>query len=441
MHDFRYVRGRLHCGQLPLDSLAARFGTPLYVYSQRTLADHFQKLTTALAPLDHRVCYALKANSNLAVLRTFAGLGAGFDLVSGGELRRVVAAGGDPARCVFAGVGKTEAEIEFALAAGIYCFNVESEPELVRINRVAARQKRRAPVAVCVNPNVDADTHHKITTGTYENKFGLPFEEVEGLYACAARLGHLQLRGIQMHIGSQLTTVKPFIQAVRRVAPLARRLAERHGIEFFSIGGGLGIVYEPALASGAARWGLSAAARRILTPATYAVALVPLLQPLGLKILVEPGRFLVGNAGVLLTRVEYVKRTGHKHFVIVDAAMNDLIRPAFYDAYHEIVPVRRKRGAPVVSDVVGPVCESGDFFAKERPLPRVGEGDLLALLSAGAYGSVMGSNYNSRPLPAEVLVDGGRVALVRARQAVEAIWAGERLAPWQRGPGPAGRRL
>ena len=441
MHDFRYVRGRLHCGQLPLDSLAARFGTPLYVYSQRTLADHFQKLTTALAPLDHRVCYALKANSNLAVLRTFAGLGAGFDLVSGGELRRVVAAGGDPARCVFAGVGKTEAEIEFALAAGIYCFNVESEPELVRINRVAARRKRRAPVAVRVNPNVDADTHHKITTGTYENKFGLPFEEVEAVYARAARLGHLELRGIQMHIGSQLTTVKPFIQAVLRVAPLARRLAERHGIEFFSIGGGLGIVYEPALASGAACWWQSAAARRILTPVGYAAALVPLLQPLGLKILVEPGRFLVGNAGVLLTRVEYVKRTGHKHFVIVDAAMNDLIRPAFYDAYHEIVPVRRKRGAPVGSDVVGPVCESGDFFAKERPLPRVGEGDLLALLSAGAYGSVMGSNYNSRPLPAEVLVDGGRVALVRARQAVEAIWAGERLAPWQRGPGPAGRRL
>jgi diaminopimelate decarboxylase len=432
MHDFRYVRGRLHCGQLALDSLAARFGTPLYVYSQTTLADHFQKLATALAPLDHRVCYALKANSNLAVLRTFAGLGAGFDLVSGGELRRVMAAGGDPTRCVFAGVGKTEAEIEFALESGIYCFNVESEPELVRINRVAARRKKVAPVAVRVNPNVDAATHHKITTGTYENKFGLAFEEVEAVYARAARLRHLQLRGIQMHIGSQLTTVKPFRQAVERVAPLARRLAERHGIEFFSIGGGLGIVYEPALASGSARWWRSPAACGILTPAAYAAALVPLLQPLGLKILAEPGRFLVGNAGVLLTRVEYVKRTGHKHFVIVDAAMNDLIRPAFYDAYHEIVPVRRKRGALVAADVVGPICESGDFFARERPLPRVGEGDLLALLSAGAYGSVMGSNYNSRPLPAEVLVDGGRVALVRARQAVEAIWAGERLAPWQR---------
>ena len=430
MHDFRYVRGRLHCGQLPLDSLAARFGTPLYVYSQRTLADHFQKLTTALAPLDHRVCYALKANSNLAVLRTFAGLGAGFDLVSGGELRRVVAAGGDPARCVFAGVGKTEAEIEFALAAGIYCFNVESEPELVRINRVAARQKRRAPVAVRVNPNVDADTHHKITTGTYENKFGLPFEEVEGLYACAARLGHLQLRGIQMHIGSQLTTVKPFIQAVRRVAPLARRLAERHGIEFFSIGGGLGIVYDPALDSGPSAWWNSASAKNILTPRKYAARLLPLLQPLGMRILVEPGRFISGNTGILITRVEYVKRTGRKHFLIVDAAMNDLIRPAFYDAYHEIVPLTRKTGGLVKSDVVGPICESGDFFCHDRPLPKVGQGDYLAMMSAGAYGSVMGSNYNTRPLAAEVLVNGKKSALVRERQPLESIWAGEKIAAW-----------
>ena len=432
MHDFRYIRGRLHCGQVAIEALVARFGTPLYVYSQTTLADHFQKLAGALAPLDHRICYALKANSNLAVLRTFAGLGAGFDLVSGGELERVLAGGGDPAKCVFAGVGKTEAEIALALRHGIYCFNVESEPELVRINRVAARLKKVAPVAVRVNPNVDAGTHHKITTGTYENKFGIAFETVEGVYARAAKLKNLRLRGLQMHIGSQLTEVTPFRQAVERVAPLAQRLAARHGFEFLSIGGGLGIVYESALASGAAAWWRTPAGRGILTPAGYAAALVPLLRPLGLKILVEPGRFLVGNAGILVTRVEYVKRTGHKNFVIVDAAMNDLIRPAFYDAYHEIVPVRRKPGATVPSDVVGPICESGDYFAKDRPLPKVGEGDCLALLSAGAYGSVMGSNYNSRPLPAEVLVDGARAALVRERQPVAAIWAGERLAPWQR---------
>ncbi|MHB1305901.1 MAG: diaminopimelate decarboxylase [Limisphaerales bacterium] len=432
MHDFRFVGGRLYAGEVAIESLVKRFGTPLYVYSQDTLEDHFRKLTAALKPVDPLVCYAMKANSNLGVLRTFADLGAGFDIVSGGELRRAMAAGGDPARCVFAGVGKTEEEIEFALRQGIYSFNVESEPELQRINRVAARLRKRAPVAVRVNPNVDAGTHAKITTGTYENKFGIAFESVEAVYARAAKLKNLWLRGVQMHIGSQLTEVNPFRQAVERVAPLARQLADRHGIEFFSLGGGIGIVYDPALASGSARWWNTPAARGILTPATYAATLIPLLQPLGLKVLLEPGRFLVGNAGLLVTRVEYVKRTGLKNFVIVDAAMNDLLRPAFYEAYHEIVPVRRKAGKTVASDVVGGICESGDFFAKDRPLPRVGEGDLLALLSAGAYGSVMGSNYNSRALPAEVLVRGKRAALVRARQPLEAIWADEQVADWQR---------
>lgn len=432
MHDFRYVRGSLHCEEASLDALARRFGTPLFVYSQHTLEAHFQELDTALAPLDRLLCYAVKANSNLAVLATFARLGAGFDVVSGGELERVVAAGGDPQRCVFAGVAKTVPEIEYALRQGIYCFNAESEPELERIDRVAARLKTRAPVAVRVNPNVDAATHAKITTGTYENKFGVAFEAVEPLYARAARLKHLHLRGIQMHIGSQLTTLDPFVQAVERVAPLATRLAAQHGIEFFSIGGGIGIVYDPALASGDPAWWRSQAARNLLTPARYAQALRPTLQRLGLRVLLEPGRFLVGNAGVLVTRVEYVKRTGRKRFVIVDAAMNDLIRPAFYDAYHEIVPVRRRAGARTSVDVVGGICESGDYFAKDRPLPSVGEGDLLALLSAGAYGSVMGSNYNSRPLATEVLVRGQEAALVRERQPVADIWRGERLARWQR---------
>ncbi len=341
-----------------------------------------------------------------------------------------MAAGGDPARCVFAGVGKTEGEIEFALKAGIYCFNCESEPELQRINRVAARLRKVAPVAVRVNPNVDAGTHAKITTGTYENKFGIAFEEVEGVYARAAKLKHLRLRGIQMHIGSQLTSVRPFETAVRKVLALVGKLKERHGFEFFSIGGGLGIIYQPALASGDATWWRSPAAKDILTPATYAARLVPLLQPLGLRILLEPGRFIVGNAGVLVTRVEYVKKTGRKNFVIVDAAMNDLIRPAFYDSYHEIVPLTKKAGAVVSSDVVGPICESGDYFAKDRPLPKVGEGDCLALLSAGAYGSVMGSNYNTRSLPTEVLVNGTKSAVVRRRQKVEAIWANENVPGW-----------
>jgi len=432
MHDFRYVRDSLHCEGARLETLARRFGTPLFVYSQHTLETHYQQLDQALAPLDHLLCYAAKANSNLGVLATFARLGSGFDVVSAGELERVMAAGGDPGRCVFAGVAKSAGEIEFALRKGIYCFNAESEPELERINRVAARLKRRAPVAVRVNPNVDAHTHAKITTGTYENKFGIAFEAVEGVYARASKLKHLHLRGVQMHIGSQLTNVGPFREAVERVAPLARQLKARHGLEFFSIGGGIGIIYEPALASGAASWWRSKAARSLLTPASYAAALAPLLQPLGLRVLLEPGRFLVGNAGILVTRVEYVKLTGRKRFVIVDAAMNDLIRPAFYDAYHEIVPVRRRAGAAAKSDVVGGICESGDYFAKDRPLPAVGEGDLLALLSAGAYGSVMGSNYNSRPLAAEVLVRGRQAALVRQRQAVADIWRDERLAGWQR---------
>ena len=431
MHEFRYVRGVLHGEGVSLAALARRFGTPLYVYSQRTLENRLRELTAALAPLDPLVCYAVKANSNLAVLATFARLGTGFDVVSGGELARVIAAGGDPARCVFAGVAKTAAEIETALRRGIYCFNVESEPELVRINAIAARLRCRAPVAVRVNPNVDAHTHAKITTGTYENKFGIALEAVPGVYARAARLKNLHLRGLQMHIGSQLTTVAPFRQAVERVAPLAAELAARYGLEFFSIGGGLGIVYHEALASGDPAWWRSGPGRRFITPARYAAALTPALRRLGLKILLEPGRFLVGNAGLLLTRVEYVKQTARKRFVIVDAAMNDLIRPAFYDAYHQIVPVHPRRGAPVRCDVVGGVCESGDYFAKDRPLPPVGEGDYLALMSAGAYGSVMSSNYNSRPLAAEVLVRGRHAELVRERQPLEDLWRGERLAAWQ----------
>jgi diaminopimelate decarboxylase len=432
MHDFRYVGNKLFCEGVAVEALAKKFGTPLYVYSQRTLTDHFQKLDSALGPLDHLVCFAMKSNSNLAVLRTIANLGGGFDIVSGGELQRVIAAGGDPRKCVFAGVGKTEAEIEFALRENIYCFNVESEPELQRINKVAARLKKIAPVAVRVNPNIEAHTHAKITTGTYENKFGIEFEKIEGIYARASKLKNLRLRGLQMHIGSQLTTVSPFEQAIRKVLPLVEKLKKRYALEFFSIGGGLGIVYQPVLASGSADWWQSAAAKNVLTPAKYAARLVPLLRPLGLKILLEPGRFISGNAGILVTRIEYVKRTGKKNFLIVDAAMNDLIRPAFYDAYHEIVPLTRKGGAPISSDVVGPICESGDYFCKDRPLPKLGEGDAIALLSAGAYGSVMGSNYNARPLPTEVLVNGKKFAAVRERQAVAKIWADEKIAPWQK---------
>ena len=431
VHSFRYVQNQLHCENVPLAALAKKYGTPLYVYSQATLTDHYTKLDQALSPLDHLICFAMKSNSNLAVIRTLANLGSGFDTVSAGEIQRVIAAGGDPRKCVFAGVGKTEEEIAYALSQGIYSFNVESEAELKRISKVAVKRKQIAPVAVRVNPNVDAGTHAKITTGTYENKFGIAFEQIEGVYARAAKLPNLRLRGLQMHIGSQLTDVKPFRLAVEKVAPLVAKLNARHGFDFFSIGGGIGIVYNPALESGDPQWWKKPAAKKILTPDTYAKTLLPLLQPLGLKILLEPGRFLTGNAGALVTRVEYIKKTGKKNFVIVDAAMNDLIRPAFYDSYHQIVSLKKQAGALVSSDVVGPICESGDYFAKDRPLPKVGEGDHLALLSAGAYGSVMGSNYNSRSLAAEVLVHGKKTALVRRRQDVQEIWANERVAEWQ----------
>ena len=435
MHDFIFKRGKLYCENVSIASLVKQYGSPLFIYSQATLTRNFQQLDEALAPLDHTVCFAVKANSNLGVLRTLANAGSGFDLVSGGELQRIVAAGGDPSKCVFAGVGKTEEEIELALKKGIYAFNAESEPELVRINKVARRLKKMAPIAVRVNPNVDAKTHAKITTGTYENKFGIAFEEVEAVYERAAKLKNLHIRGLQMHIGSQLTEVGPFEKAVKKMIPLAKRLAEKFGIEFFSIGGGLGIVYDPALESGEAKWWRSPKRKNLLTPAKYAAKLIPLLKPLGLKVLIEPGRFIAGNSGILVTRVEFVKQTGVKNFVIVDAAMNDLARPALYDSYHQIVPLAQKTGDhlkknQISSDVVGPICESGDYFCKNRMLPKVGEGDHLALLSAGAYGFVMASNYNTRAFPAEVLVKSNRAEVVRKRQTLKQLWASESVPEW-----------
>ncbi|MGH7942066.1 MAG: diaminopimelate decarboxylase [Limisphaerales bacterium] len=430
MHDFRYSGNQLFCEGVAVSRLAEQFGTPLYIYSQRTLTRHFESLDRALAPLDHRICFAMKANSNLSVLRTLANLGSAFDVVSAGELRRVIAAGSDPQTCVFAGVAKTDAEIEFALQKNVYSFNVESEAEMRRINGIAARLNKIAPVAARVNPNVSAHTHAKITTGTYQDKFGVAFEQITGLYARAKRLKNLHIRGLQMHIGSQMTDAGPIERAVKKILPMVRHLAGVYGLEFLSIGGGIGIVYKPALQSGSADWWKSSSANKILTPQKYASRLVPLLQSLGLKILIEPGRFICGNAGILVTRVEYLKRTGAKNFVIVDAAMNDLIRPAFYEAYHEIVALRRKSGPSIKADLVGGICESGDYFAKDRLLPKVAQGDYLALLSAGAYSFAMASNYNTRPLAAEVLVNGKDVAVVRERQPIAETWAGERLAPW-----------
>jgi diaminopimelate decarboxylase len=425
MHHFSIQRGELCAEKVSLSQLADAYGTPLYVYSGATITDNYDRLTRALAPLDHLICYAVKANSNLAVLRLLVERGGGFDLVSGGELSRVQKAGGKASQCSFAGVGKTRAEIEQALAAGVYAFNVESIAELEFINRIAGEKKKIAPVALRVNPNIDAGTHAKITTGTYENKFGIAFEEVSALYARASRLKNLRLRGVQMHIGSQITEVKPFVLAVKKMIPLVEELKAKYRIEFFDIGGGIGIVYDPALASGQAAWWKNQK-KPPLTPEVYAQHIVPLLQPLGLRILVEPGRFMVGNAGALVTEVLYIKKTGRKTFAIVDAGMNDLIRPAFYESYHEIIPLKQKRAGKLVStDLVGPVCESGDYFAKDRPLPEQKPGDQLALLSAGAYGFVMASNYNTRPRAAEVMVQGTKHRIVRKRETVADLLRGE----------------
>ncbi len=427
MHHFRYVRDRLHCEDVPIEVLAEKYGTPLYIYSARTLVDHFHRLDRALKSLDHLICYAVKANSNLAILNLLAKQGAGFDIVSAGELFRVIRAGGNPADCTFAGVGKSREEMEFALKQDIYCFNLESEPEMHALNETARRLKRVAPIALRVNPDIDARTHKYISTGKSENKFGVGLERALDLYAEAARMPHIRIRGVQMHIGSQITEPGPFSRAIQKALPIVRALKHSYQIEFFSIGGGLGIVYETSLESGSGAWWN----RQPDTPMTvgdYAATILPLLKPLSLRILLEPGRLIAGNAGILVTRVHYIKQTPTKRFVIVDAGMNDLIRPALYQGHHQIVPVRRTRRPKLVNvDVVGPVCETGDFFALDRPFPNVGPEDLLAIMSAGAYGFVMASNYNSRPLPAEVLVNGDVASLVRRRQTHADLIRGESM--------------
>jgi diaminopimelate decarboxylase len=437
MHSFHYRDGHLYCEDVDLTRVAEEFSTPTYVYSAATILDHYTRLDAALAPLDHLICYAVKANSNRAILNLLVRAGAGFDIVSGGELFRVLAAGGDPARCTFAGVGKSCDEIEYALEQGVYSFNVESEAELEAIERIARAKKMRAPIALRVNPDVDPHTHQYISTGSQENKFGIALNQVRAVYERAARMSNVEIVGVQMHIGSQITDAKPFASAIEKVTSLVRDLKSKYAIKFFSIGGGMGIIYRRALESGSGKWWHDhgpACAGSAFTVDDYAEAIVPPLRDLDIRILVEPGRYLVGNAGVLLTRVSYLKQTDSKKFVIVDAGMNDLIRPALYQSYHEIVPVKqprieRERKISKI-DIVGPVCESGDFFALAREMPEVHEGDLLAIMSAGAYGFVMASNYNSRPLPAEALVSSDKFALIRRRQTRDDLVRGEVDANW-----------
>lgn len=430
MHGFQYKNDKLYCEDLPLEQIAAECGTPTYVYSANTIRDHFRRLDQALSGLDHHLAYAVKANSNLSILNLLAKEGAAFDIVSAGELFRVLQANGEAGKCTFAGVGKTDAEIKYALEKGIYCFNVESIDELAAIDRIAGELEMTAPVALRVNPNVDAKTHKYISTGKSENKFGVDFELIEELYSDARqKFPNIKWRGLQMHIGSQLTTVAPFVEAIKKVGPLVAKLKTLYQIEFFSIGGGVGIVYDPALESAEESWwSASAEDERPLTIQTYADKITPELKALDIKILLEPGRLIVGNAGVLVTRCLYSKQGKQKQFRIVDAGMNDLIRPALYQGYHEITPLQRKPNHPKVKlDIVGPVCESGDFFSQDRKLLDFQNNELIAILSAGAYGFTMASNYNSRPMPAEVMVDGDTSTVIRQRQTFEDLIRGEKI--------------
>jgi diaminopimelate decarboxylase len=423
MNHFQYKGDELYCEEVPLRIIAARVGTPTYVYSTATLERHYRVFDEAFAKKKHLICFSVKANSNLAVLRTLFRLGAGADIVSGGELYRALRAGCEPKKIVFSGVGKRDDEIEYALETGILAFNVESQPELLAIDRVAGKVGARAPISLRVNPDVDAETHPYISTGLKQNKFGISVAQAREVYRTARSLPHVVIKGIDCHIGSQLTKTAPFRDAIARVAALAKELRDDGvALELLDVGGGLGIPYQEE--------------EEPPSPQDYGQAIADAVAPfdgLDLTLVCEPGRVIVGNAGVLLSRVLYLKQTETKHFTIVDAAFNDLIRPAFYQSFHAIKPVRRKEAAPpVVSDVVGPICETGDFLARDREIRRCDPGDLLAFMSAGAYGFVMASNYNTRPRAAEVLVKGDGFAVVRRREDFEDLVRGEEIPDWLR---------
>jgi len=419
MHEFKYKNNQLYCEGVKVEELARRFGTPLYIYSYQTLIDHFMKLKTALRQLNPLVCYSVKANSNLAILRALVDKGAGLDIVSGGELFRALKVGCPPEKIVYASVGKTASEIEEAIRRGILFFNVESLPELANINQIAKRLNRRASVSIRINPDVEPATHKFITTGKITNKFGIDFNTAYKIFLIGLNFSNIDILGLHIHIGSQITSSAPFVSAIRKLAGFIRRLQARGiKIEYLNIGGGLGIVYDKE------------------TPQTaekFAAKIIPLLENTGLKIILEPGRFIVGNAGILVTRVLYVKSTPKKKFVIVDAGMNDLIRPALYDAYHQILPIRYTLNAIRSSekvDVVGPICESADFLAKARKIPRVKEGDYLAVMSAGAYGFSMSSNYNSRKKAEEVMVVGNKTFIIRKRETYNDLIRNELIPPF-----------
>jgi diaminopimelate decarboxylase len=408
VNQFTIKNGELHAENVALSQIANQFNTPCYVYSKAALTQAFTDFSAGLTGTNHLVCFAVKANPNIAILNIFAKLGAGFDIVSGGELARVLAAGGDPQKIVFSGVGKTANEMRAALDVGIFCFNVESASELTRLNAVAGEMGKVAAISLRVNPNVDAKTHPYISTGLKNNKFGVAFEEAISVYEAAAAMPNIAVHGVDCHIGSQITELAPFIEALDLILGLVDKLAEKNiNVSHIDVGGGIGITYSDET-----------------PPAfiTYAKAILDKLKNRNVKLLFEPGRALVGNAGVLLTKVEYLKPSEAKNFAIVDAAMNDLMRPALYDAYHDIVPVQARTGKAAIYEIVGPVCESGDFLGHDRNLNLL-EGDLLAIMSAGAYGMSMASNYNTRGRAAEVIVDNDQVFVVRQREKIADLFA------------------
>lgn len=414
MHDFKFINNRLFCEDIPVENIARKYGTPVYIYSYNTIIDHFHKIERAFSAFKPLICYSLKANSNLAVAKTLVNAGAGLDIVSGGELLRALRSGVRPEKIVYASVGKTKEEITKAISAGILFFNVESDAELRVINNIASHLRKQVQVAIRINPDIEPRTHDYITTGKLTNKFGLELAEAMRIFLERKEFPHVKINGIHMHIGSQIITSGPFIGAIKRVVDFIKILKKRGiKIEYLNIGGGLGIIYNK---------------EKPQTADEFARNISHLLKESGLKIILEPGRFIVGNAGILVTKVSYVKKNRYKAFVIVDSGMNDLIRPALYSAYHEIVPLNRGGHAEKIKvDIVGPICESADFLAKGRKIPSVNEGDLLAVMSAGAYGFSMASNYNSRLRPAEVLVKGRQFFLIREREKFADIIKGEQI--------------
>ena len=413
MHDFKFKKNELYCENVKVSAIAQKVGTPCYIYSHNTLVDHFTKIKKAFKKVNPIICFAMKSNDNLGVLKTLVNQGAGFDIVSVGELKLAKKVGADMKKIVFASVGKTEEEIVTALRAGILLFNVESLPELDEINRIAKKLKKKPRVALRINPDVDAVTHSAITTGTLKNKFGIDLRTARKIMNDRKKYRNIKFSGLHVHIGSQITQSKPFVVAIKKVISFLNELS-KDGIEleYLDIGGGLGIIYKD---------------EKPQTAAQFAKAVLPLLEKTGLKIIMEPGRFISGNAGIFVTKVLYLKDNGVKKFYIVDGGMNDLIRPALYGSYQEIVPLKKNGSAKMKADVVGPICESGDFFARDRMLPKFKNGDCMALLGSGAYGHVMGSNYNVRGLPPEVLVKGKKWEVTRKRQTFEDLIKGERI--------------